>query len=129
MLAVSCVRQFAHVGPWMWQLARTLLPIAGLAVVFCIAFFGEQGLMANHELRLQMADLNDEIEALRSSNAALQEQVRELSDDPGVIEDTIREEMYMVRGDQDEIVFAFPENSPPPPGEPGAGNGAGPGAR
>lgn len=116
-------------GAWLWQLARTLVPLAGLAVVFCIAFFGEQGLMANHELRLQMAELNDEIEELRSSNAALQEQVRELSDDPGVIEDTIREEMFMVRGDQEEIVFAFPENSPPPPEEPGAETGAGPGAR
>ncbi len=116
-------------GARLWQVTRTALPLAGLVVVFCIAFFGEQGLMANHSLRLQMADLADEIETLRSSNAALEEQVRRLSDDPGVIEDTIREEMFMVRGDRDELVFAFPEGSPSPPADTGADEGAGAGAR
>ncbi len=110
-----------------WQVTRALLPVAGLVGVFCIAFFGEQGLMANHELRQQMTELNSEIEQLRSSNAVLQEQVRQLQEDPAVIEDTIREEMFMVREGRDEVVFTFPERDAERgegPGDEGAGGGA-----
>ncbi len=90
---------------------RNLLPVAGLALVFCIAFFGEQGLMANHELRTEMAQLHDEIEGLRTVNAELEEQVRAMTDDPHTIEQTVREEMLMVREDRPETIFVFPDGN------------------
>lgn len=90
---------------------RNLLPVAGLVLVFCIAFFGEQGLMANHRLRTEMAQLSDEIEGLRTVNAELEEQVRALQDDPVTIEQTVREEMLMVREDSPETIFVFSDGS------------------
>ncbi len=112
-------------GARAWQVARAVLPVAGLIGVFCIAFFGEQGLMANHELRQQMTELSTEIEQLRTNNASLQEQVRQLQEDPAMIEDTIREEMFMVREDRNEVVFTFPDQAPAGSGEPrtDVGNG------
>ncbi len=88
---------------------RTLLPIAGLVAVFCIAFFGEQGLMANHRLREQMVRLQAENNDLRDDNAALEEMVRGLREDPLAIEKTIREEMLMAR--PDEVVYTFRDKS------------------
>lgn len=103
---------------------RNLLPLVGLVLVFCIAFFGEQGLMANHELRTEMAQLHNEIEGLRTANAELEEQVRAMRDDPIAIEQTVREEMFMVREDRPETIFVFPDgnNSEAP-----ADNGSAPG--
>ena len=102
---------------------RNLLPLAGLILVFCIAFFGEQGLMANQRLRTEMAQLRDEIEGLRNANAELEERVRAMRDDPAAIEQTIREDMFMVHEDRPETIFVFPEghNSEEPVtnGEPG----------
>jgi cell division protein FtsB len=92
---------------------RNLLPLVGLVLVFCIAFFGEQGLMANHQLRTEMSQLHDEIEGLRTANAELEEQVRSMQDDPIAIEQTVREEMFMVREDRPETIFVFPDGTNP----------------
>jgi cell division protein FtsB len=88
---------------------RNLLPLGGLVLVFCLAFFGEQGLMANHELRQEMTALQDEIDGLRTENARLSEQVQAMHDDPITVDRTIREEMFMVSADRKETVFVFPE--------------------
>ncbi len=98
---------------------RNLLPLAGLVLVFCIAFFGEQGLMANHQLRTEMAQLHGEIEGLRTANAELEEQVRSMRDDPVTIEQTVREEMFMVREDRPETIFVFPDGKTPEEPTPG----------
>lgn len=101
---------------------RNLLPLAGLVLVFCIAFFGEQGLMANHQLRTEMTQLHGEIEGLRTANAELEEQVRAMRDDPLTIEQTVREEMFMVREDRPETIFVFPDGDNPE--EPASGGTA-----
>ncbi len=107
---------------------RNLLPLAGLVLVFCLAFFGEQGLMANHELRQEMSLLQDEIEGLRTENARLVEQVQAMHDDPVTLDRTIREEMFMVSSDRKETVFVFPEGEAngageAPQGDPAAASG------
>jgi len=94
----------------IWSILRNALPLAGLVLVFCIAFFGEQGLMANRELRDEMTQLHAEIEELRMDNAELREQVREMLEDPVAIEKTVREEMFMVSKDQRETLFVFGED-------------------
>lgn len=98
-----------------WSVFRNVLPAAGLVGVFCLAFFGEQGLMANHRLRVEMGDLRGEIDELQSSNAALEEEIRQLRDDPNAIEAAIREEMMMVR--DGEVVYAFQAEHPNAPAD------------
>lgn len=100
---------------------RTLLPVVGLVAVFCIAFFGEQGLMANHRLREQMTRLQTENNDLRDDNAALQNEVRGLREDPLAQEKTIREEMLMVR--PDEVVYTFRDKGNDDSAAPGTGPG------
>ncbi len=107
-----------------WSILRHVLPVAGLIGVFCLAFFGEQGLMANHRLRQEMLGLRGEIDELQSANAALEEEIRRLREDPDAIEATIREEMLMVR--DGEVVYAFEDGEPGTPAEdPDATDGTG----
>ncbi len=101
---------------------RNLLPLVGLVAIFCLAFFGEQGLMANHRLRVEMRQLRDDNERLRQETEDLREQVRRLREDPDTIERTIREELLMTR--EGEVVFTFQDE--PDGGAPAAGEAESP---
>ena len=110
----------SHSTPGAWAILRNLLPLAGIVGVFCIAFFGEQGLMANRQLQAEMGQLQEEIGELRTANTELQEEVRALREEPLTIERTVREEMLMVSKDGNETVFVFPEGDAASPDRPTA---------
>jgi len=71
--------------------------------VLANALFGEAGLAATMRARRTYARTEEELRALRKTNAGLREQVRRLSSDPAEIEEVARTMLGMIR--PGEILF------------------------
>jgi len=84
-----------------------------LLILVGASFMGNRGLMRLYQLRRERAEITREIDRLTGANAALAEQVRGLKSDPGRVEAIAREELGLVK--PDEEVYEFRSSAPAPP--------------
>jgi len=94
---MTAVKLFDRVLPFV----PTLIFVTAMAV----AWFGDGGLQDRRELVGALAEVEGEIVELNEHNAHLQRQIQQLHDDPATLERMAREELGMVR--PDEQVFRF----------------------
>ncbi len=84
---------------------RTILIIA----VFALAIhdvFGPHGFLAMHRTRMEIEQVNAQMQQLDKDNQALTDEVTSLKSDPRIIERIAREEMGLAR--PGEMIFKLP---------------------
>ena len=77
-------------------------------------WFGDGGIREYEETQKRIADLKAEGERLRERNAALDADVRDLTDGEDAVEERARQELGMVRQGE-TFVQVFDKPPPPPP--------------
>jgi cell division protein FtsB len=99
--------------PWAGRLVRAVLVLAS-AVIMVNALFGARGLMSTLRAKQEYATVAARVNQMRSENARLREQVRQLRDDPATIESLARERLGLVYPGETLFIVSTPE----PPREP-----------
>jgi cell division protein FtsB len=85
--------------------ASVLLGMA-LAALLIHDVFGEHGFLAMRRARLEVEELQHEIQKINAENARLAEEVQALKSDPRIIERIAREEMGLAK--PGELIFKLP---------------------
>ncbi len=96
-----------------WIVVGVLLVLAVMAV------FGDNGVVALRRLRGEVDSLVRDVRTLEAQNERLSRAIRELQEDPGVIERIAREELGLVR--PGERVLRFPRSARPDESAPALG--------
>lgn len=80
------------------------------ALAFCLLVlqdvFGAHGLMAMHRSKVQMRDVQAQIERLDKENQELQQRIKRLKTDPSAVEQIARDRMGLAR--PGEFIFQMP---------------------
>ena len=85
--------------------------VGALIVLAVMAVFGDNGVLALKRLRREVDTLVREVRTLEAENERLSRAIRELQEDPAVIERIAREELGLVR--PGERVLRFPRSARP----------------
>lgn len=74
-------------------------------LVWCLALFGEKGVVKIVQLRLQRDRILSDVSQLRNENKRLREEVRRLREDPRYLESVARRDLGLIK--ENEILFIF----------------------
>ena len=77
------------------RLFMNAVPFAVMAVVVCMAIFGDHGLIRRHHMKVQSVEVLDRIGDVERENAVLRRQIRLLDSRQSGIQRLAAEEMYM----------------------------------
>lgn len=88
---------------------RKKILLLGTACLFLImvvtAVFGKKGVMDIHQLRVELAGLESEVQKLKQDKAALESEIRLLKKDPMAVEKAARKELGLIKPGEKVIVI------------------------
>ncbi len=91
-----------------------LLILSFAAIMFIDALVGDQGLVALGRAQRELGQLSEQVQRLRSENAAIQSRNQRLREDAAALEEAARRDLgLMKRGEKVFIIKDLP--SPPQP--------------
>jgi cell division protein FtsB len=94
----------------------TWVLLGGVAVLLVNAIVGENGYLATLRLKRDEVRLANAVASVRLENQRLRDERERLENDPGTVEQTIREQLGFIRpGEMTVIVHETPALSPAPP--------------
>lgn len=92
------------------RLLWNVLPALVVLVILYLAVWGDNGLIKQRELTVDLAKTERRLEAVRRENASLEREVARLRDDPETQRRAAAEELLLVPAHS--TVYRFPDGTP-----------------
>jgi cell division protein FtsB len=114
MSGLNTVRMKAAAGRWRKQTLswRKVATVAAAALAVGLGYhvmFGQNGLTAYEQKRVEARTLEQQLQSLQRENEQLKGHVDRLQSDPNAIEHQAREELHYTR--PGEVIYTLPDSS------------------
>lgn len=96
-----------------WRRLGTAAAVALAIALLIHSMFGINGMVAYRQKRLEMKDLQTEIDRLQKENDNYVVRIKALKTDPKAIEKEAREQLHYAK--QGEVIYVSPDPPPKPP--------------